>query len=64
MPSWEPSFIRDEFQKFRVELDTFKSQEATGAVVAIPMVEVLRPKVFGGERKACDIKNFLYGLER
>jgi hypothetical protein len=48
----------------KVEFNAYKSQTATGTVVAGPRIEVPRPEVYGRARKARDIKNFLYGVEQ
>ena len=60
----EPLYVREELQRFCLELDQLRTQGAMGATVSAPRVEVPRSDTYSGVRKVCDIKNFPYGLER
>ena len=60
----EPSAVRGELAKLKAEMDALRAQGAVGATVTASRVDVPRPEAYRGARKAREIENFLYGLER
>lgn len=56
--------IWEELTKLRAKVDAMRTQRAVGATVTTPKLDVLRPRAYEGARKAREIENFLYRLER
>ena len=64
MTANEPSTIRKELAKFKVEVDALRAQGVGGATTTAPRVEVPCPEANGGARKVREFENFLYELEQ